>query len=55
MKNKILKTINTVAGILFLVSASSLDSESYIPHVVCGVCLVWFSLFVYANKERMCT
>ena len=48
--NFILKTIAWTVGITFLVSACLLDGDSYIPHIVCGSCILWFLLFCIANN-----
>ena len=53
MKNKILKTVTTIAGITFMVAGSCLDSYSYIPHVICLVSLAWLSLMAIANREAL--
>ncbi len=50
-KNIILKAVAWIMGILFLVSACALDSESWIPHIVCFVSLIWLALFAYANGQ----
>lgn len=51
IKNKILKATAWIMGILFLVSACALDSDSWIPHIVCMVSLLWLALFAYANGQ----
>jgi len=51
MKNKILKGITWVAGVTLLLSACALDSDSYLPHVICTVCLAWLVPFVLINEE----
>ena len=53
MKNKILKAITGVAAMAFIVAGCALDSHSSLPAIVCGVCLLWLSLFVIANREVM--
>ena len=53
MKNKILKAITGVVSVAFIVFGCALDSKSWLPAIVCAVCLVWLSLFVVANREVM--
>lgn len=48
MKNKILKATNYVAGLGFIVSGCCLDSDTWLPLILCGVCLAWL---VLANWE----
>lgn len=52
-KNKVLKTITGIAGVLALLSIMCLDSESWIPVIVLGICMAWLGLFLYANKENL--
>ena len=51
MKNKVLKAITWVASMVFIFSACELDSDSYIPHIICTVCLAWLLPFVLINGE----
>lgn len=53
MKNKILKTITILAGVLMFISICCLDSESWIPAIVLGICMAWLGLFLLANKENI--
>ena len=53
MKNKILKAINYIMAIIFLLSICLLDSDTWIPCIVCFVCEIWFAIFVFANKETL--
>ena len=53
MKNKILKAINFIVAIIFLLSICLLDSDTWIPCIVCFVCEIWFAIFVFANKETL--
>ena len=55
MKNKILKTITGIMAVLFILAASSLDSNTYIPHIICAVSEVWFILFLLANRKALKT
>ena len=30
-----------------------LDSDTWIPYIVCCVCLAWFILFMFVNREYL--
>lgn len=49
MKNKILKTITGINLLIFLGSASMMDSESNIPAFALLASMAWLWLFAYAN------
>lgn len=49
MKNKILIAITYTASVGAIVAGASLDSEGWLAHIICGVCLVWLVLFAIAN------
>lgn len=51
MKNKILKAIAYIVGTLWIISACAIDSESWIPTIVCAVCTAYLALFSYANDR----
>lgn len=51
VKNKVLKTITAIVGVLWLFSACSLDSISNIPIIVNLLCTGWIFLIFLANKE----
>lgn len=51
MKNKILKTITWIAAILFIISATAVDSVSNIPRIICIASLAWILLYMYANRN----
>lgn len=52
MKNKILKAITWVASLVFILSACALDTQgTYLPHIICSVCLAWLLAFVLINRE----
>ena len=53
MKNKILKSITYVMAIIFIVSVCLIDSHTWIPYIVCCVCLAWFILFMFVNREYL--
>lgn len=55
MKNKILKTITGIMAVLLILAASSLDSDTYIPYIICAVSEVWFILFLLANRKALKT
>ena len=55
MKNKILKTITGIMAVLFLLSASALDENTYTPHIICAVSEVWIGLFLVANRKALKT
>lgn len=52
MKNKVLKAIAYIVGTLWIISACEIDSESWIPTIVCvcAVCTAYLALFSYANN-----
>lgn len=49
MKKIILKTTAAIMGILFILSGCALDSDSWIPYIVCYGSGAWLALFAYAN------
>ena len=51
MKILILKAINWIMAVLFIVAATALDSPSRIPIAVVIICEVWFVLFMLANPN----
>lgn len=50
MKNKALKIITSIIGIILIISLCSLDSESIVPFFVCAGCLAWIVPFLKANN-----
>lgn len=50
IKNRILKTVTWVAVIVGLYSACAVDSQSWVPVIVCVACLSWIGIFTYANN-----
>ena len=50
MKNIILKTTAGIAIILFIISGCALDSESWLPFVICLASIAYLTAFAYANK-----
>lgn len=51
LKNKILKSIMACVVFIALITASMLDSVSYIPYVVLVVCMVILITFMIANWD----
>ena len=51
IKNKILKTITVIMAVLFILSASALDGDTYIPHIICAISEAWVVLFLIANRK----
>ena len=49
VKNFILKLLASLAGLTFMISGCMIDSESWVPFIVCCVALVYLMTFVYAN------
>lgn len=48
-RKKILKASVIVAVITFILSACMLDSESFIPMIICGVSASWLSFLALVN------
>ena len=53
MKNKILKGITYFATITFIIAGCGLDDQSWLPNIICSVCLAWLVLFLVANRKRV--
>ena len=54
MKNKILKTISTIALVLMMVFMCSADSKNImIPIVGMVVCGAWLTLFYFLNEDKL--
>ena len=51
MKNRILKTITVIMAVLFILSASALDGDTYIPHIICAISEAWIVLFLIVNGK----
>ena len=47
----IIKITSVLAGILFMIAITGLDSETPIPFIVCIFCIAWFVLmyFIYGR------
>lgn len=53
MKSKALKYMTYIAAWLFIFSGSALDSQSYIPSVICLLSLFWLCLMAYVHREEL--
>ena len=53
LKNKILKSIMTCVVFIALITASMLDSVSYIPFIVLSVCIAILTVFIIANWDMI--
>lgn len=46
MKKKARNIINGVVALIWFISGSAVDSESWIPLIVCAICTLWLGLFL---------
>lgn len=46
MKKKIMNKLNAVAFIVWFLSGSAIDCESWLPLGVCAVATIWLALFL---------
>ena len=53
MKNKILKTITGIMAVLWILSASGIDANTYINYIICTFSEVWIVLFLIANRKAL--
>ena len=53
LKNKILKSIMACVVFIALITASMLDSVSYIPFIVLSVCIVVLTVFIVVNWDMI--
>ena len=53
LKNKILKSIMACVVFIALITASMLDSVSYIPFIVLSVCIAILTVFIIANWDMI--
>lgn len=51
MRNTVLKAITYIMAVIWIISACSLDSLSWIPTAVCMVSTAYLMLFLIANLE----
>lgn len=52
MRIKILKIFTFIAIINCIIFGCMLDSESYIPIIICGISAAWLLLIVIANTPK---
>ena len=53
LKNRILKLIMTCVVFIALITASMLDSVSYIPFIVLSVCIAVLTVFIVVNWDMI--
>lgn len=53
IKNRILKSIIACVAFIALITASMLDSVSYIPFIVLAVCIVVLTMFIVVNWDMI--
>ena len=53
LKNRILKSIMACVVFIALITASMLDSVSYIPFIVLSVCIAVLTMFMIANWDMI--
>ena len=53
LKNKILKSIMACVVFIALITASMLDSVSYIPFIVLSACIVVLTVFIVVNWDMI--
>ena len=53
LKNKILKSIMACVVFIALITASMLDSVSYIPFIVLSACIVILTVFIIVNWDMI--
>ena len=53
LKNKILKSIMACVVFIALITASMLDSVSYIPFIVLSVCIAVLTVFIIVNWDMI--
>ena len=54
MKKKVMNKLNAIAFFVFFISGSAVDSESYIPMIVCAASLLWLMLFLKTSEGGDC-
>lgn len=52
IKKNILKGSAMLASLTFIVSGCMVDSRSWIPTIICTVCMAYLALFAYANRNH---
>lgn len=53
LKNKIIKSIMACVVFIALITASMLDSVSYIPFIVLSACIAVLTVFIIANWDMI--
>ena len=53
LKNKIIKSIMACVVFIALITASMLDSVSYIPFIVLSVCIAILTMFIVVNWDMI--
>lgn len=53
LKNRILKSIMACIMFIALLTASMLDSVSYIPFIILSVCIAILTVFIIANWDMI--
>ena len=53
LKNKIIKSIMACVVFIALITASMLDSVSYIPFIVLSVCIAVLTVFIVVNWDMI--
>lgn len=53
MKDKILMGITYIMVALLFIAGCGLDSDSVLPYILCGISLVWITLFTAVNREAL--
>lgn len=51
IKKTILKGSAMLASLTFIVSGCMIDSRSWIPTIICTVCMSYLAVFAYANRD----
>lgn len=49
MRTKIIKIISVIAFVIGIIFATALDSGSWVPIIVTGICFTWTLLVTIAN------
>lgn len=52
IKGKVLIFLAKLSGVMMILSACALDSDSLIPLIICGVSVTYLALFIYANSRE---
>ena len=52
IKNRLIIGSVYVSVIVFVLSALCIDSQSWIPTIICGVCDAWLLFILYCNVRK---